>query len=139
MKNLLLLSTLFVLVFVSGCSKEQGVDNTTPWVGVYAGDQGSTFKRLVVTKADDNSLNIQMKAEENSYYYTYGTIKKAMLNEPYKAQINEQGNLTEYLGVFNFKGVAGLNGDKLTFTCTASGTSAENKTQSFNFVGTRVK
>lgn len=139
MKNLLLLSTLFVLVFVSGCSKEQGVDNTTPWVGVYAGDQGSTFKRLVVTKADDNSLNIQMKAEENSYYYTYGTIKNAQIREKSQAVINEQGNLTEYVGVFNFKGIVGLTGDKLTFTCTASGTSAENKTQSFNFVGTKIQ
>ena len=138
MKNVLLLTAASFILFMSSCSK-QGTDNTAPWVGAYAGQAGSAFDRIVVSRADDNSMKIELKTIQNSYSYTYAILQKVALQNPTQAVVNENAYITEYIGAYTFKGSITLkNGTQLILNGSATGTADEQDVKSLYFVGNKV-
>ena len=139
MKNILIaIATSFVLL-VSSCSKS-GTDNTAAWVGVYAAQPGSAFDRIIISKADDNTLKVELKTTQNSYSYTYAILQKVTLQNPTQAAVNENTYITEYIGQYSFKGsITVKNGTVLILNGSATGTANETDVKSLYFVGDRVQ
>jgi hypothetical protein len=108
-------------MLLSGC-KDERIDNTVNWVGLYNSSHGSdTITNLIITKADDNSLQIEIKAISGGYLYTYTTLRHVAVTGMTQSTINESDNLiTGNAGPYHIQGTVSLEGAALTLTATAT-------------------
>jgi hypothetical protein len=124
---------------MTSCSKQEGaaVDNTIGWSGVYNAQQGSNVYQVVVTKADNNNLNVKLKSQETGYIFTLATLYKVGIKSSNDAMISETGNVTEKNGVYTFTGAMSLEGNQLTLNGYAAINPKEGDAINFNFTGTK--
>jgi hypothetical protein len=146
MKKLLLAAVLGAFILLAGCKKEaapapSGPDYTTNWVGIYNGPQWGSPSQILVTKASNNSVHVQIKMTQDSYQYSAVTLQDVTINGA-NATVNETQNIIEFtnLGPYKFLGTISLSGNQVNMNVTAASTdpSNENSPQNFAFVGSKA-
>jgi heat shock protein HslJ len=146
MRNIIAIFLVTALVAITACSKSNvgaplnpNGDNTTAWIGTYTGSVGgtNTVNRVIVSKTNNSSVNIQLQTNVLGGYYTYATIVSAGLTTTTNATINEDGLIAGYTDIYHFAGSAVLNGNTLTISGSAANKNNSSDVKAYYFNGTK--
>ncbi|MDB5282763.1 MAG: hypothetical protein JWO06_1838 [Bacteroidota bacterium] len=133
MRKSILMAVLAMALF-AGCKK---TDNTTNWLGTYIGNANSSVNQIIITKTDNNTLNIALQTPYNGGFSTYVTLKSVKVNSSTSATVDEYGNIVGWPNQYHFTGTATLSGNALNFTGHATNTVDANDVKYYLFLGSK--
>lgn len=138
MKKTLFLALVISLVIVS-CTKDN-TDNTIGWVGTYTSSVSrlTDINRVVISKVDNNTLQVQLQRDTLTYVATIATAKKAIIVNSTTFAINENDTiLNTNDSTFNFVATGALSGNNLIMTGSATNIATPADVKGFYFSGSK--
>jgi hypothetical protein len=130
---------LAMILLLAACSKDN-TDNTLGWVGTYSNHTNtrSQINRVVISKVDNNTLQVQAQIDSASLIFTVATFQKAIAINSTTMAINENGPITTITdSTFHFVGSAALSGNSLIFSGSATNIVSPADVKYFYFTGTK--
>ena len=129
------------VVLMVGCSKSSSdTDNTIGWTGTYTNglNPHSGINRVVISKADNNDLQILLQEDSASYIGTIATIRKAIIVNSSTFAVNENDTITTISdSTFNFVATGALSGNNLIMSGSATNIAKSNDVKNFYFSGSK--
>ena len=128
-----------MILLLAACSKDN-TDNTVGWVGTYSNQTNtrSQINRVVISKVDNNTLQVQAQIDSASLIFTVATFQKAIAINSTTMAINENGPITTIAdSTFHFVGSGALSGNSLIFSGSATNTVNAADVKYFYFTGNK--
>jgi len=131
---------LIISFLTASCSKTSNTDNTIGWTGTYSNalNPHAGINRVVVSKVDNNDLQVQIQFDSASYLNTVATFRKAAIVNSTTIAVNENDTI---IGIsdstFNFVATGALSGNNLILSGSATNTAAPADVKNFYFSGTK--
>jgi hypothetical protein len=138
MKKTLFLALVISLVIVS-CTKDN-TDNTIGWVGTYTSSVNrlTEINRVVISRVDNNTLQVQLQFDTLSYVWTIATAQKAAIVNSATLAINENDTIAGCRdSTFNFVASGALSGNNLIMTGSATNIATPADVKGFYFSGSK--
>jgi hypothetical protein len=136
--------SVFALVMISvltSCSKNSSnTDNTVGWVGTYTNglNPHGGINRVVISKVDNNDLQVQVQYDTASYITTVATFRKATIVNSTTFAVNENDSLAGISdSTFNFVSTGALSGNSLILSGSATNIAAPADVKNFYFTGNK--
>lgn len=127
---------LFALVVLAiafqGCKKD--ADN---WVGTYNGQSGQNIQRVIISKASNSTLKVELQSVLGSLYLTYAVIDAAKITSATNVEVDEDGQLAGDPATYKFKGTATRNGNSISILGSATNKNNANDVKYYSFNGTK--
>jgi hypothetical protein len=130
---------LAIILLLAACSKDN-TDNTVGWVGTYSNQTNtrSQINRVVISKVDNNTLQLQAQIDSASLIFTVATFQKAIAINNTTMAINENGPITTIVdSTFHFVGSGALSGNSLIFSGSATNMVNATDVKYFYFTGSK--
>lgn len=144
MKKHTFLITLLTILLIAGCSKNSdtnnNTDNTIGWTGTYNNNQNPSagLNRVVISKVDNNDLQVKIQLDTAIYVQTVATFRKATIVNSNTFAVNENDTI---IGIndstFNFVASGALSGNTLILSGSATNTARPQDVKNFYFSGTK--
>ena len=134
-----LFSMLTMILLLSACSKDN-TDNTVGWIGTYSNGTNTRtqINRVVISKVDNNTLQVQAQIDSASFLFTVATFQKAISINGSTMAINENGPIAGIAdSTFHFVGSGALSGNSLIFSGSATNTVSTADVKYFYFTGSK--
>lgn len=140
MNKVLFSSIILLLLIVAGCSKNSSsTDNTIGWPGTYSNaNTQKQLNRVVISRVDNNTLQVQLQIDSAAYIVTVATFNKATAINSSTMAVNEN---TGIIGItdstFQFVATGALNGNNLILSGSATNIAAPADVKNFYFNGNK--
>lgn len=132
---------IIVISVLASCSKNSNnTDNTVAWVGTYSNSLNPTagLNRVVISKVDNNDLQVQIQLDTTIYVNTVATFRKATIVNSSTFAVNENDTI---IGIsdstFNFVATGALSGNTLILSGSATNIAAPADVKNFYFTGNK--
>jgi hypothetical protein len=130
-----------MLLLFASCSKNtSSTDNTIGWTGTYnsATSPHNGINRVVLSKVDNNDLQVQIQIDSAIYVSTIATFKKATIVNSNTFAVNENDTINGISdSTFNFVASGALSGNTLILSGSATNTAISTDVKNFYFSGSR--
>lgn len=136
-----ILSFLFI-VLIAGCSKNStsNTDNTIGWTGTYSNSLNprAGINRVVISKVDNNDLQVQIQLDTTIYISTIATFRKATIVNSSTFAVNENDTIFGISdSTFNFVASGALSGNNLILSGSATNIARTTDVKNFYFSGSK--
>jgi hypothetical protein len=133
---------LLLVLLIAGCSKNSSsdTDNTVGWTGTYT--NGLTphggINRVVISKVDNNDLQVLLQYDTASYIETIATVRKAPVVNSSTFAVNENDTIAGIIdSTFNVVATGALSGNTLILSGSATNIAASADVKNFYFSGSK--
>gem|GEM_PF-2397738 len=133
----------FILILtIASCSKNTSsdTDNTVGWIGTYTNNVNASagLNRVVISKVDNNDLQVMVQLDTTIYIETVATFRKATIVNNNTFAVNENDTIIGIIdSTFNFVASGALNGNTLILSGSATNIAAPKDVKNFYFSGTK--
>ena len=139
MKGSVLSVTLFFVLIIASCTKDN-TDNTISWTGTYnsSASPRAGINRVVISKVDNNSLQVLLQQDTLTYVQTVATVRKASIVNSTTFAVNETDTIAGTRdSTFNIVGTGALNGNILILSGSATNIATPSDVKQFYFSGSK--
>lgn len=142
MKNAVISLSVILMMLVAGCSKNSSsdTDNTVGWLGTYSNGQNphAGINRVVISKVDNNDLQVLLQLDTATYIATVATVRKAPIVNANTFAVNENDTIAGVSdSTFNFVASGALSGNTLILSGSATNIATSADVKNFYFSGTK--
>ncbi len=134
-------SALIISLLIAACSKNNNdTDNTIGWTGTYSNglNPHGGINRVVISKVDNNDLQVQLQYDTASYILTIATVRKAPVVSSTTFAVNENDTIAGIRdSTFNFVASGALSGNNLILSGSATNISSPADVKNFYFSGSK--
>ena len=134
-------SALIISLLIAACSKNNNdTDNTIGWTGTYSNglNPHGGINRVVISKEDNNDLQVQLQYDTASYILTIATVRKAPVVSSTTFAVNENDTIAGIRdSTFNFVASGALSGNNLILSGSATNISSPADVKNFYFSGSK--
>ena len=132
----------FAALVLAGCSKNTGsdTDNTVGWTGTYTNNVNASagLNRVVISKVDNNDLQVQIQLDTSIYLETVATFRKATIVNSNTFAVNENDTIIGIIdSFFNVVASGALSGNTLILSGSATNIAAPKDVKNFYFSGSK--
>ena len=131
-----------LLLTIASCSKNStsDTDNTIGWTGTYTNglNPHGGINRGVISKVDNNDLQVQVQYDTASFIETVATFRRAVIVNSSTFAVNENDSLAGISdSTFNFVSTGALSGNTLILSGSATNVAAPADVKNFYFTGSK--